>query len=370
MESEIAAPLSSTVSDDFAARLLAWFDQHGRRNLPWQQPRSAYRVWLSEVMLQQTQVATVVPYFERFVARFPDFRALAAASADEVLQLWAGLGYYARGRNLHRAAQRIVAEYGGEMPRDFDAVLALPGVGRSTAAAILAQAFGARHAILDGNVKRVLARHGAIAGWPGASAVAARLWSRSEALLPQERLADYTQALMDLGATVCTARVPACAICPVAADCAARLAGTVARYPAPKPRRERPRRRAGLLLVEDRQGRLLLERRPPAGIWGGLWCLPMIDENESADEVLLRRYGLVTAPAGELPALHHAFTHFDLELRPQRRRLQPAVTVLAEHPERRWTTIAATATLGLPAPIRRLLDSLDLSPSCPEPSTA
>jgi A/G-specific adenine glycosylase len=346
-------------NDDFANRLLAWFDQHGRSGLPWQHPRSAYRVWLSEVMLQQTQVATVIPYFERFVARFPDFRTLAAASIDEVLQLWAGLGYYARGRNLHRAAQRVVAEHCGEMPRDFEAVLALPGVGRSTAAAILAQAYGERHAILDGNVKRVLARHAAIEGWPGSPIVAARLWQRSEALLPQTRLADYTQALMDLGATLCTTRRPACERCPVAADCEAHRLGRISEFPESKPRRARPQRRAQLLLVERSDGSLLLERRPSAGIWGGLWCPPVIGSGESAETVLLDRYGFRAAVIKTWPAVHHAFTHFDLELLPVGLAVEAASVREAEQVDQRWTTIAATATLGLPAPVRRFFDQID-----------
>jgi A/G-specific adenine glycosylase len=356
----IENPAASAGLADFSERLLAWFDQHGRSNLPWQQPRSAYRVWLSEVMLQQTQVATVIPYFDRFTARFPDFRSLAAASIDDVLQHWAGLGYYARGRNLHRAAQLIASQHGGEMPQDFDAVLALPGVGRSTAAAILAQAYGLRHAILDGNVKRVLTRHSAIGGWPGTPAVAAQLWARSEALLPHTRLADYTQALMDLGATLCTSRNPACARCPVADDCAARLADRVAEFPSAKPRRPRPQRRSQLLLVEREDGTLLIERRPPSGIWGGLWCPPVIDIAESAENTLRERYGLQCHVVGSWPAVHHAFTHFDLELLPTRLMVdtsaQPAG--VAEHSQRQWTTMAATAHLGLPAPVRRFFDQL------------
>ena len=346
----------------FAERLLAWFDEHGRRGLPWQQPRSAYRVWLSEVMLQQTQVATVVPYFERFVARFPDFATLAAASQDEVLQHWAGLGYYARGRNLHRAAQLIVERHQGVMPRDFDAVQALPGIGRSTAAAILAQAYGLRHAILDGNVKRVLARHGAIEGWPGAPAVARRLWALAETLLPHDRLADYTQALMDLGATLCMPRQPACPRCPVAADCAARRTGRVADYPGPKPKRLRPRRRSRLLLVaRASDGALLLERRPPVGLWGGLWCAPIVDDPEAAvDAVLEHRYGLVPASSEPLAAIEHAFTHFDLELQPIRVTVEPAAAELAEPQGLRWTTMADSRALGVPAPLRRLLDQLSL----------
>ncbi|MGH8528857.1 MAG: A/G-specific adenine glycosylase, partial [Nevskiales bacterium] len=210
---------------DLAARVLRWYDRHGRHDLPWQHPRSAYRVWLAEIMLQQTQVATVVPYFESFLTRFPELQALAAASLDEVLELWSGLGYYARARNLHRAAVQICAEHAGEFPREFSAVAALPGIGRSTAGAILAQAFGQRHAILDGNVKRVLARYHAINGWPGDPQIAARLWHQAEQHLPQRRLADYTQALMDLGATLCTRRNPDCAACPLQRDCRGYLLG-------------------------------------------------------------------------------------------------------------------------------------------------
>ena len=236
--------MPATAGDSFVSRLLAWFDVHGRHGLPWQSPRTAYRVWLSEVMLQQTQVATVIPYFERFIARFPDFASLAAADIDEVLALWAGLGYYARGRNLHAAAKQVASIHRGEMPNDLEAVQALPGVGRSTAAAILAQAFGARHAILDGNVKRVLARHAAIPGWPGEPKVAAKLWAVAERLLPQTRLADYTQAIMDLGASLCSARQPACARCPVAEDCQAHREQRTAEFPSAKPAKARPLRRA------------------------------------------------------------------------------------------------------------------------------
>ncbi len=371
----------------FADRLLAWYDVHGRNHLPWQTPRSAYRVWLSEVMLQQTQVATVIPYFERFVARFPDFRSLADADIDEVLALWAGLGYYARGRNLHAAAKQVVSLHRGEMPNDLEAVQALPGVGRSTAAAILAQAFGARHAILDGNVKRVLARHAAVGGWPGTPKVAEQLWAISERLLPTTRLADYTQAIMDLGATLCTARAPACARCPVAADCIAYRDDRVGAFPAPKPAKARPYRRATLLLVENAHGAILIERRPPTGIWGGLWSLPVAAEGESADELLRQRHGIRVEPLDTLPAFRHAFTHFELELTPLVCALIDNDEVPAEvheRPEQRWLTIgprsdAALAGIGLPAPVLGFLsrryalnathDTSTPDP-CPAPSTA
>lgn len=350
------------MSAPFSQRLLRWFDAHGRYDLPWQQPRTPYRVWLAEIMLQQTQVAAVIPYFQRFVARFADLAALAAAPADDVLQHWAGLGYYARARNLQRAAQLIVSEHGGEFPRDIEALTALPGIGRSTAGAILAQAYGQRHAILDGNVKRVLARHGAIAGWPGEPRVAKKLWALSESLLPQQRMTDYTQAIMDLGATLCTARKPACARCPVSADCQAWLRGEVAAFPAARPRRERPLRQAQLLLVSNAAGELLLERRPPAGIWGGLWCPPLLDSGEDAAHWLRRQHALRARPEGALPAISHGFTHFELELSPLRLRAEEKGDALGEHAGLRWINMAAEELPGLPAPVSKLLRGLQSPP--------
>jgi A/G-specific adenine glycosylase len=324
----------------FAARLLRWHARHGRHDLPWQHPRTPYRVWVAEVMLQQTQVATVIPYYERFLKRFPDVRALARAELDDVLALWAGLGYYARGRNLHAAARQIVAQHGGEFPRDFEAVLALPGIGRSTAGAILAQANGARYAILEGNARRLLARHAGIAGWPGEPRVADKLWRIAELHLPKKRLPDYTQAVMDLGATVCTARAPRCAECPLAIDCVARKRGLVAQLPSPRPRRERPQKVAQLLLIENARGALLLERRPERGIWGGLWCPPVA--SAAPKEHVIER----------LPAIHHAFTHYDLELRPVRVRANGAT------PQGEWVKLRALSRYGLPAPVRKLLLTL------------
>lgn len=354
------------MSADFALRLLAWFDQHGRHDLPWQQPRSAYRVWLSEVMLQQTQVATVRPYFERFVQHFPDFAALAAAPADEVMRLWAGLGYYARARNLHAAAKAVVARHGGEFPPDFEAALALPGIGRSTAGAILAQAFGQRHAILDGNVKRVLARWAGIAGWPGEAAVATQLWQCSERLLPAQRLADYTQALMDLGATRCTARQPRCGDCPLATDCAALRDGLTTRLPGakPKPKKARPQREAWLILAEDAQGRWLLEQRPGAGIWGGLWCPPVIELGQDWATVLRERHGLVLSGEFEDLPIDHAFSHYDLCLHPLRGRVELLNTVLHEPPPITWSAPAAlrAGELALPAPVARYVERLAQAP--------
>lgn len=367
----------------FAGRLLRWFEQHGRHDLPWQHPREPYRVWVSEVMLQQTQVSTVIPYFERFMQRFPDVRTLAQASTDDVLQFWAGLGYYARGRNLHRAAQQMVEQHDGNVPQDIESVSALPGVGRSTAGAILAQAFGQRHAILDGNVRRVLARHAGIDGWPGLPKVQARLWEIAQAHLPNARLADYTQALMDLGASLCRARAPQCERCPVREDCVAHRDDRVAELPARRPTRARVQREAHVLLLVDGHDRVLVERRPPTGIWGGLWCPPVIDMDGAEDwRAHARHRGAAPDSARPLPVLHHAFTHFDLALQPLR---IPCIDVvpstIAENAEQAWIKLSDPATWpGLPAPIRKLVAQLDRqgtldlhdpdSPPCRAPSTA
>lgn len=341
---------------DFADRLLGWFDRHGRHDLPWQHPREPYRVWLSEIMLQQTQVGTVIPYFERFLARFADVRALAAAPVDDVLALWSGLGYYARARNLHRCAQRVVAQHDAAFPQSLDGLIALPGIGRSTAGAILAQAFGQRVPILDGNVRRVLARYGAVAGWPGDPAVQKQLWALSESLLPDARLADYTQALMDLGATLCAARKPACALCPVSANCAAHAQNAVARFPQARPKKARPQRRARLLLVCNSAGDLLLERRAPVGIWGGLWCPPLLDDPRLASGGWAAQLLDQARDPHSLPPLHHVFTHFDLELQPLRLHVD-AAPALAEPGQQRWVTLSALPDLGLPAPIRKLIET-------------
>lgn len=349
----------------FAERLLRWFDQHGRHDLPWQHPRAAYRVWVSEVMLQQTQVATVVPYFERFMAQFPDVASLAAAALDEVLRLWAGLGYYARARNLHRAAQTIVDAHGGVFPQDFDAVSALPGIGPSTAGAILAQAHGQRHAILDGNVRRVLARHAGIEGWPGLPRVQAQLWDIAQTHLPHARLADYTQAIMDLGNAVCRARTPQCVDCPVRDDCVALREDRIATLPSARPARVRPLRQARLLLVINAQDEVLALRRPPSGIWGGLWCPPLLDAQDSL-EAALQRAGAAPAGVDALGPLRHAFTHFDLELLPLRAGCDPRASALAETSGHAWLKLSEPGSWpGLPAPIRKLLEGLQQQASLP-----
>ena len=346
--------------DAFAAPLLAWFDRHGRHDLPWQQPRTPYRVWLSEIMLQQTQVATAAPYFLRFVDRFPDLPDLAAASTDEVMAHWAGLGYYARARNLHAAAKQCMQHHGGGLPRDFDALHALPGIGRSTAGAILAQAWGERFAILDGNVKRVLARWHGVAGWPGTPAIEKQLWSLAEAHLagvPDGRMADYTQAQMDFGATLCTRARPACDACPLGNDCTALREGRVHALPTPRPGKVLPDREAVALLLENERGELLLQRRPPTGIWASLWTLPQADT-----EAQLRQWfeGEVDGDydaAEELPLIVHTFSHYRLHLQPRRLRRVAARPRVGDNDAQRWVARADLAALGLPAPIRRLLDS-------------
>lgn len=345
----------SPLPADLAERLLAWFDHAGRHDLPWQHPRTPYRVWLSEIMLQQTQVRVVIPYFERFVAALPDVRTLAAAPLDQVLALWSGLGYYARARHLHAAARLCVERHGGELPRDFDALAALPGIGRSTAGAILAQVWGERFPILDGNVKRVLARLHGIEGWPGLPAVEKRLWALAEAQLPHARLADYTQAQMDFGATLCTRFDPACVICPLQDRCVALHEGRVDELPTPKPGKPLPERRAIVLWIEDGAGHVLLQRRPPVGIWAALWSLPEHPDHDAARHWLARRFDLDFDHAEPLAPVTHGFTHYRLQLQPLRWRAAKPRPAVGDEPDLRWVAPDALATLGLPAPIRRLL---------------
>lgn len=342
----------------FAGRVIAWQRRHGRHDLPWQGTRDAYRVWLSEVMLQQTQVATVIPYYQRFLARFPGVDSLAAAPAEEVMSLWAGLGYYSRARNLHACAKAVVAQHGGEFPRSAAALTELPGIGESTAAAIAAFAFGERAAILDGNVKRVFARHFGVAGWPGATAVAKQLWAIAAAELPARGIEPYTQGLMDLGATVCTRGTPACAACPVATSCAALQQDRIAELPAPRPRRERPVRVATIAVLLDGDA-VLLEQRPGSGIWGGLLALPEfaadLDEDGLAAAVG-ERLGLALRGARPLPEIVHDFTHYRFVMQPWVARVAGPVA-LAE-PVGRWLPLTQVGEAPLPAPLRRLLGGL------------
>jgi len=340
----------------FSQRLLAWFDDHGRKDLPWQQARDAYRIWVSEIMLQQTQVQTVIPYFERFVQRFPDVESLANASLDDVLQHWSGLGYYARARNLHRAAQMLRDDFGGTFPDTLEAVTGLPGIGRSTAGAILSLAFDQRHAILDGNVKRVLARHEAIEGWPGTTAVAQRLWDVAERNTPHGRTAAYTQAIMDLGATLCTRSKPACERCPVAADCTAHAQGTVTRFPGRRPKKDKPLR-ATTMVIARYDGQVYLERRPEAGIWGGLWSLPELD-GISVETWCTQKLDAEASSTDAWETLRHSFSHYDLDIQPIVVRVEAPLSKVADSGDATWHRLGHSLPGGVAAPVNKLLEKL------------
>ncbi len=365
-----AAPrVHEDLSQQFQSAVLTWFDAHGRHDLPWQQGITAYRVWVSEVMLQQTQVATVIPFFERFMAAFPDVHSLAAADIDRVLHLWTGLGYYARGRNLHRAARLVCDEYAGVFPADVEGLAALPGVGRSTAGAIASIAQGRRAAILDGNVKRVLARYFAVPGWPGQSAVLKQLWQLSETLTPAERVGDYTQAMMDLGATLCTRSKPQCPRCPLQQGCTAHRAGEETLYPGRKPRKALPRRHCWMLMLSNSEGQLLLQQRPPVGLWGGLWSFP---EFASQAEALAqaKRWGGDPSAASSRETFTHTFSHFQLQIAPVLvgipKASGPVISepkgldslAIANEPPSLWYCPAHPAVVGLAAPVKRLLEQV------------
>jgi len=339
----------------FAQQLLNWYDQYGRHDLPWQHPRNLYQVWVSEIMLQQTQVVTVIPYFERFMARFPDVATLAQATEDEVLHLWSGLGYYARGRNLHQAAHLIQNQYKGCIPEDTDTLISLPGIGRSTAAAILAQALGQRHAILDGNVKRVLSRFYAIEGWPGQKTVENRLWLLSEEITPDTRVADYTQAIMDLGATLCKRSQPDCPACPLNTQCLAHQQNDVARFPAPKPRKIIPIKQTRMLILRNRHNHILLLKRPPSGIWGGLWSLPECDDSTDITDFCQQQLGLDIGEIVPGSPLRHSFSHFHLDIQPISAPAKIRENAIMAADERVWYNNQLPDNRGLPAPVIQLL---------------
>ncbi|MDH5184273.1 MAG: A/G-specific adenine glycosylase [Gammaproteobacteria bacterium] len=349
-------------TETFSQRLLHWYDQHGRHQLPWKQNTNAYRVWVSEIMLQQTQVTTVIPYFERFMLRFPSLQALAAANQDEVLHLWTGLGYYARGRNLHKAAQQLVQHHGGEFPSVFDAVTALPGIGRSTAGAILAQAMGQRHPILDGNVKRVLCRYHAIEGWPGERSIENRLWTLAEAHTPQQRLADYTQAIMDLGATLCRRSKPLCDDCPMQQDCQARQLQRQSELPSRKPKKDKPVKATRMLILSNADGEILLQQRPPTGLWGGLWTLPQCDDDsaELHDWVAVE-LGLMIDQVSSWPGIRHSFSHYHLDITPIVASTRPMTERIMEAGATVWYNSQQPDERGLAAPVVKLLQQLQRS---------
>jgi len=352
----IKPPLDPAV---FVCRVLDWFDHHGRKTLPWQQTRNSYRVWVSEIMLQQTQVATVIPYYHQFMARFPDIRTLAEASLDEVLHHWSGLGYYARARNLHKAARLIQEHHQGQFPQAFDAVVALPGIGRSTAGAILALSTEQCHPILDGNVKRVLARFGAIEGWPSQSQTSKRLWALAEYYTPAQRVADYTQAMMDLGALVCVRKRPKCPLCPLQDDCLARKQNQQHAYPAPKPRRELPSKSVYMLLIHTPVGEVLLEKRPPTGVWGGLWGLPECAMETDIPTYCEQRFGIAITNYTVWPNLRHGFSHFQLDIKPVLiNTSKPFQKFIMEAERYVWYKMHQPDPRGLAAPVQRLLSLL------------
>lgn len=331
---------------DFSNRVIAWYHHHGRKHLPWQINHDPYRIWVSEIMLQQTQVTTVIPYFNRFMDSFPDVLALANAELDEVLSHWAGLGYYSRARNLHKAAQSIRDNHQGAFPQDIDAVIELSGIGRSTAGAVLSLAFGQQHAILDGNVKRVLSRHQMVSGVPNQSLTVKKLWSIAEQLMPDSDCGAYTQAMMDLGAMVCTRSKPRCDACPVVIDCQAKQNDCIADYPNKKPKKVLPEKSATMLIVTDGE-RVYLEKRPETGIWGGLWSLPEVETDAIND--FLASMDLDSISHQTLSVYTHVFTHYRLFITP----VMINVSQLKQGFDKQQIT-----EIGLPTPIKKILSKV------------
>ncbi len=343
---------------ELAPLLLAWWQRHGRKDLPWQQDPTPYRVWVSEIMLQQTQVATVARYYDRFMARFPSVIELAAAPLDEVLHQWSGLGYYARARNMHRAACLVAKTTAQSFPKNFDELVALPGIGRSTAGAILALACDQAHAILDGNVKRVLARVFNVQGWPGKSTVARELWAHAESCTPAKQAANYTQAIMDLGASLCRRSKPACADCPLQTICTAYARGCQEELPGRAPKRQRPQRSTAVFVVLRNDGRVLLHKRPSEGIWGGLWGLPEAGKPEEAAEFCTQQLGMSPVKLDVRPAIAHGFTHFDLSMTPVVVRVDSAPNRVMETDQWLWYNLRDPDKVGLAAPVSRLLKEI------------
>lgn len=343
----------------FSDAILAWYEKYGRKTLPWQLNKTPYKVWLSEIMLQQTQVATVIPYFERFIERFPTVRDLANAEQDEVLHLWTGLGYYARARNLHKAAKIIVSDHGGEFPTDIELVMALPGIGRSTAGAVLSLSLKQHHPILDGNVKRTLARCYAVEGWPGKKPVENKLWEIASQNTPATGVERYNQAMMDMGAMICTRSKPKCELCPVADICQARAMDRQADFPGKKPRKALPEKQAWFAIFQHGD-EIWLEQRPPAGIWGGLWCFPQHD-SENLRAVIEQRLGSEAARIREgeqLNAFRHTFSHYHLDIVPVRFRLDRMPNIVTESGKGQWYSLSQPPKIGLAAPVLQILEGL------------
>ena len=344
-----------TTHQQFSLPLLSWFDTYGRKDFPWQHPRSAYRVWVSEIMLQQTQVKTVIPYFNRFINRFPDIQALAMASEDDVLSHWSGLGYYSRARNLRKTAAIIHTDFHGEFPNDLKQLINLPGIGPSTAAAIASLAFNKPTAILDGNVKRVLSRYFLVDGIPQQAAVHQKLWKLANECMPRKRCADYTQAIMDLGATCCTTKNPDCTHCPLQTSCLAKEHNEVANYPNKKPKKIIPTKEQQFLLLYSGDQSIYLEKRPPTGLWGGLWCLPNIEFSDCPTTYVFNRYMLQTSNVQELMTINHSFSHFHLRIKALSMQINPVLNTLAECPGR-WFAPHEITGLGLAKPVSDIIN--------------
>jgi A/G-specific adenine glycosylase len=347
------------MSKQFSDRLLVWFEKHGRHDLPWQLEQLPYRVWISEIMLQQTQVVTVIPYFECFIKTFPDVETLANSELDNVLHHWTGLGYYARARNLHKAAKLIVKDNRGEFPSTLDDLMALPGIGRSTAGAILSLASQKRYPILDGNVKRVLSRYHGVEGWPGKKKVEEELWSYAELHTPIDLVRDYTQAIMDLGATVCTRCNPFCDSCPLTKDCFARKAERQHDFPGSKPKKVIPNRETVFAIIENDKGEVLLQQRPPTGIWGGLWCFPEIASDEPIAATIKKQYGFNIKQQTEYKSFKHTFSHFHLMIKPVHIVLEGQMNTVKEAGLSTWLNPAKKSNLGYPAPVVSMLEDLN-----------
>ncbi|MGC1854632.1 MAG: A/G-specific adenine glycosylase [Candidatus Aquirickettsiella sp.] len=346
----------------FQQKILTWFTRFGRKHLPWQQTTSPYSIWLSEIMLQQTQVATVISYFQRFIQHFPTLSSLAKADMDEVIMLWSGLGYYARARNLHRCAQTIEKEYSGNFPQDLMLLQNLPGIGRSTAGAILALAFNQPATILDGNVKRVLARFHTISGWPGSNKTSKQLWTLAEQYTPKNKyIGHYTQAMMDLGALVCTRTQAKCTECPLQSHCKAYAENSIANYPSPKPRKTNPCRAIKMLVLVNEHQEILLEKRPPTGIWGGLWSLPECSMTENVKNFCKEQYHCeIEKPIKKYHLLKHTFSHFQLEITPIAIHVKQWRPPLMESDRIVWYNRHQLASRGLAAPVKKLLSYIYL----------
>ena len=344
------------LSKSFSSKVLRWFDSHGRHDLPWQKNPTSYRVWVSEIMLQQTQVATVIPYYQRFTEKFPSVESLAAADNDQVLHLWTGLGYYARARNLHKTAEILQSTSDGNFPNTVTGLMKLPGIGQSTAGAIAALSMNVHATILDGNVKRVLTRCFAIAGWPEQGKVKKQLWKIAESLTPKERVKDYTQAIMDLGAIVCTRSNPACSSCPLNKNCIALNEGSISEYPGKKPRKSLPVKSVVMFVIQNSIGEVLLEKRPPSGVWGSLYSFP---ESKSPEELpQLNNLVIKRGKHEVLSPLRHTFSHYHLDIQPVHLSATQKTNSVADSNRWLWYSLDHSVEVGLAAPVKKLLSAL------------